>query len=360
MYDMRSTGIVCFLFIFFSINLAAQDSIINYSLTIHFDSDKSELTAEARQKLQNLSNNLSKHKIKEIRLKGHTDSIGSNGYNVALSQRRVQAVSRYLKAQGIKGKMVTDWAGETEPVMDNGEESGRAENRRVDITAIAMANISKPSEELELIEGLLILGMVTDAESGAAIPAATVILELSGGNRELITKNDGKYRFQLDSKQYFKIAARATGYIYQTKEIELKDLIADTIVVDFALQSIRKGKKFVAENIYFYPNLPEVLPTSIPEMNKLLQMMRENPTVKIEIQGHVNWPSTYLTPIDQKVIQLSDDRARTVYAYLIDNGISASRMRFVGKGNTEMVIPDAVNMEEYRKNMRVEIMILEE
>ena len=360
MYYMRFIGIACFLFIFFSVNLAAQDSIINYSLTVHFDSDKSELTADARQKLRQLSSNLSKHKIKEIRLKGHTDSIGSHNYNVALSQRRVKAVAEYFKAQGFKAIINTEWAGETEPVKNNGEESGRAENRRVDITAIAVVNIPKPSGEPEVIKGLLIRGVVTDAESVEPISAATVILELSEGNMEYITKTDGNYRFQLKDKQYFKISARATGYIYQTKEIELKTLMADTIIIDFALEKIRKGKKFVAENIYFYPNLPEVVPTSIPEMNKLLRMMRENPTVKIEIQGHVNWPSTYLTPIDEKTIRLSEDRARTVYAYLIDNGISASRMRFIGKGNTEMVIPDAVDMEEFRKNMRVEIMILEE
>jgi OOP family OmpA-OmpF porin len=65
-------------------------------------------------------------------VEGHTDSVGNDDYNQKLSQRRADAVRKYLVDKGIAGARLTATGlGETQPVADNGTADGRAQNRRV-------------------------------------------------------------------------------------------------------------------------------------------------------------------------------------------------------------------------------------
>lgn len=68
---------------------------------------------------------------------GHTDSTGSDAYNLQLSQRRAEAVASYLVSQGIKReRLITVGAGEAYPIASNDTEEGRAANRRVELTIV--------------------------------------------------------------------------------------------------------------------------------------------------------------------------------------------------------------------------------
>lgn len=70
----------------------------------------------------------------EIELAGHTDSIGTEEYNQALSQRRVDSVREYLVSQGVDGaKLTARGYGESQPIADNATPEGRARNRRVEV-----------------------------------------------------------------------------------------------------------------------------------------------------------------------------------------------------------------------------------
>lgn len=65
-------------------------------------------------------------------VEGHTDSVGNDDYNLKLSQRRADAVRKYLVDKGVAGSRLTaKGLGETQPVADNGTAEGRAQNRRV-------------------------------------------------------------------------------------------------------------------------------------------------------------------------------------------------------------------------------------
>jgi len=74
-----------------------------------------------------------------VRIEGHTDSIGSDSYNQALSERRAEAVKRYLVSRGIAAsRLSTEGKGETEPIADNTKNGrdnpeGRAMNRRAEL-----------------------------------------------------------------------------------------------------------------------------------------------------------------------------------------------------------------------------------
>jgi len=103
-----------------------------------FDFDKSELRPDAKSELDDLLARIRAASVEEISLVGHTDSIGSDEYNMKLSQRRADAVKAYLVSQGMASENVhTEGRGEREPIADNKSKEGRQENRRVDVSVAA-------------------------------------------------------------------------------------------------------------------------------------------------------------------------------------------------------------------------------
>lgn len=81
------------------------------------------------------------YKFTDTRLQvvGHTDSTGARDYNYDLSRRRANSVANYLSAQGVeRGRLVTDGLGPDQPVAGNDTEAGRAQNRRVELSIVAV------------------------------------------------------------------------------------------------------------------------------------------------------------------------------------------------------------------------------
>lgn len=98
---------------------------------IYFTYDKAELTNKARNKLDRYMTFLSQDIDYIIEVQGHTDSIGSDKYNKVLSQKRAEAVVKYMVQKGMNAnKLKAVGYGESKPVADNGTKKGRAQNRR--------------------------------------------------------------------------------------------------------------------------------------------------------------------------------------------------------------------------------------
>ena len=98
-----------------------------------FASGKSELLPSAQERLSKVAQVL-REDNRQIRIIGHTDSKGSDELNEALSQRRADAVKKFLTARGVPdNRIATEGAGETQPIADNKTPEGRATNRRVEI-----------------------------------------------------------------------------------------------------------------------------------------------------------------------------------------------------------------------------------
>ncbi|MCL5975510.1 MAG: OmpA family protein [Gammaproteobacteria bacterium] len=105
------------------------------SLTgVNFEFDKASLTSEARNILDDaVSALLNTDEVVEVRVEGHTDSIGTEEYNQNLSQRRAESVVEYLVSKGVNGNnLIPVGMGETSPIANNDTDAGRALNRRVD------------------------------------------------------------------------------------------------------------------------------------------------------------------------------------------------------------------------------------
>lgn len=107
--------------------------------TLKFDTGKSTLKPDGMAHLSKIAGVMRDYPENRIMIGGHTDSVGSENYNLTLSQERAESVRTYLLQQGVPARCVVSAQGfgETRPVADNATPNGRAQNRRVEL-AIAV------------------------------------------------------------------------------------------------------------------------------------------------------------------------------------------------------------------------------
>jgi outer membrane protein OmpA-like peptidoglycan-associated protein len=112
--------------------------VVEFNSNVLFAFDKSDPSAEAKTSLDKLVKVLDSYSETNIEAQGHTDSKGSDSYNMALSERRATSVSGYLRNNGINSSRVTIIGfGESAPKYDNASEDGRSQNRRVEFLITA-------------------------------------------------------------------------------------------------------------------------------------------------------------------------------------------------------------------------------
>jgi len=110
---------------------------VTFAADAFFDFDKSVLKPEGKAKLDDVVSKLGSINLEVIIAVGHTDSVGTDAYNQALSVRRAEAVKSYLIGKGVdKNRVYTEGKGEKQPVADNKMSDGRAKNRRVEIEVV--------------------------------------------------------------------------------------------------------------------------------------------------------------------------------------------------------------------------------
>jgi len=121
---------------------------ITFDSGILFDVDRSALRPEAKENLTKLATILNKYDDTEILIEGHTDSTGSEEYNLTLSRNRAQAVANLLETQQVAVPRFTIMGyGEQQPVADNATAEGRQANRRVDLAIMANDQLKKQAEK---------------------------------------------------------------------------------------------------------------------------------------------------------------------------------------------------------------------
>jgi OmpA-OmpF porin, OOP family len=112
-------------------------SKVTYAADAFFDFDKAVLKPDGKAKLDDLVSKMQGLNLEAVITVGHTDSVGTDGYNQALSMRRAEAVKAYLVSVGVdKSRVYTEGKGEKQPVADNKTAEGRAKNRRVEIEVV--------------------------------------------------------------------------------------------------------------------------------------------------------------------------------------------------------------------------------
>jgi len=176
---------------------------------------------------------------------------------------------------------------------------------------------------------------------------------------EIIRKDTNTMTGKIIAGHKFLLSIVAKGYLPFCMQITSKK--TDTLIIYHAkLQKVQAGLQFNAENILFYGNETKLLPISFVALNNIVTFMKENPKVKMQIQGHVNSPKKYTYHIPKRIFiyRLSKRRAKLVYNFLIKNGISKKRLTYKGMGAKKMKYPYTTKLQEMQKNRRVEIHIL--
>jgi outer membrane protein OmpA-like peptidoglycan-associated protein len=127
--ELEGTGV--------SVTRIGDNITLNMPGNVTFATDSSDLSPEFFGVLTSVSKVLKEYNRTVIEVAGHTDSTGSDAYNQSLSERRADSVAKYLTSQGInRQRLITIGLGESMPVADNSQSSGRQANRRVEITMV--------------------------------------------------------------------------------------------------------------------------------------------------------------------------------------------------------------------------------
>lgn len=165
-------------------------------------------------------------------------------------------------------------------------------------------------------------------------------IEVSGNEVVKLRAGD-RYELEATSDQ---------GYAFNSTVIDVSKSMKDKL--DVKLQKLEKNTRLTLKDILFETNSAALNEISYIELNRVVQMMKENPTLKIEIAAHTDDVGS-----DQYNFMLSQQRAQSVVDYLMENRIGAER--FVAKGYGEAQ-PKVVNDTEENRavNRRVELIIL--
>ena len=121
---------------------AAASKVAQKKITLQadtlFDFDKSTLKSEGIATLNKVAQDITKMKLEVVIIVGYTDSVGTDAYNIALGQRRANAVKSFLtNAGGVEATRVyTESKGKADPVASNATAEGRAKNRRAVIEVV--------------------------------------------------------------------------------------------------------------------------------------------------------------------------------------------------------------------------------
>lgn len=210
-------------------------------------------------------------------------------------------------------------------------------------------------EDLRPAKTLWVKGKVFDKKTSAGLPSTVELIDLA--SKQIIsrvqTDETGNYLITLPvGKDYaFNVARR--GYLFYSDNYSLKEKAPDsTYQKDIPLQPIEVNAAIVLRNIFFDFNKYDLKPESQVELDKVVQLLQENPTVKIQIEGHTD--NVGSAADNQK---LSENRAKSVVTYLNSKGIRLERLIAKGFGATKP-IADNKTEEGRAQNRRTELKIV--
>jgi len=199
-------------------------------------------------------------------------------------------------------------------------------------------------------------GKVADAKTKEPLEAAVEIVDLQKNEAVYADNSDpaqGDFLATLTSGKNYGLNISKPGYLFYSENFSLIGHEAkNPFNITVFLDPIEIGNRVVLNNIFFDTNKFDLKTESISELEKLVEFMTLNPTLHIEISGHTDNVGN-----NQSNQILSENRAKSVYQYLVSNKIDPSRLVYKGYGETQPIAPN--DTEEGRsKNRRTEFKII--
>lgn len=209
-------------------------------------------------------------------------------------------------------------------------------------------------QDIRPAQTLWVKGKVYDRQTHKGLPSSVVLTDLSTQQviSNLQTDETGNYLITLPKGKDYAFNVKRKGYLLFSDNFSLSHEQGDTAFnIDIPLQPIETNAAIVLKNIFFDPNKYELKPESQVELDQVVLLLKDNPTVHIQINGHTD-NSGKLT--DNKV--LSENRARAVTSYLVSKGIAPTRLAFKGFGDT-VPVADNATPEGRAQNRRTELKV---
>jgi OOP family OmpA-OmpF porin len=200
---------------------------------------------------------------------------------------------------------------------------------------------------------LLLVGNVYDKKTDQLLPAKLDIAFKSNrkGSIKLMAKG-GKYEKEISELGWYLITASAEGYLNATDSVEANDDGMSPFSRDLYLPPIEVGATVRLQNIYFDFDKTTLKDESFIELNKVVDFLKQNETVEIEISGHTDSKGS-----DDYNINLSQGRSQAVVDYIIGQGIQDFRLSAHGYGESRAI--DTNDTDTGRaNNRRVEFTVL--
>jgi len=341
--------LISLLFIFFGKIVLAQSSpfdSVNLLLQkrVYFNFGKHDLNDDSVNVLLSMIDSAGSKPDIFVHVEAHTDHVGSDENNLALSRRRSNAVLEFFSQQTFSPeKITTSVFGEAKPIAENISDDGRQQNRRAVVSFFQKNKMT------------IIKGKVVDKKTGEGMQAK-VIFHTKNHKDSLETQLDGSFEKEVVENTVVGVDIYKKAYFFDTQMIKAKK---NSVVMSIPLLPIEVGEKVAIKNLYFVGNKAVLLPKSKPELPKVLKFMQLNPAIKIEIAGHINAPFRSRKQLQKGEWTLSVNRAKTIYDYLLANKIEEDRITFKGYGNSQMVFPEARSLKDQAANRRVEIRVLD-
>lgn len=182
---------------------------------------------------------------------------------------------------------------------------------------------------------------------------------------EGITKREGIFgTFTLEEGKDYSLLFEKSGFITKREPFTMagkaipqifrkKAVMDTTFKMTVKLDRLAINKTFVLENIYYDLDKYNIRTDAAVELDKLVQILKDNPTVRIELSSHTDNRAS-----DAYNIKLSQNRAQSAVDYVVLKGIDRERLVAKGYGETQLVIKDAKTEDEHQKNRRTEFTIL--
>lgn len=209
---------------------------------------------------------------------------------------------------------------------------------------------------------IAVKGVIRDKDSKQPIEFATAILyERSGSNSLVVidtfeTDQSARYEFPLEEEKNYVILGNAPEYLANEEEVSTMDIKIDTELVkniDIELEPIIIDKAITIDNIYYDFDEYYLREDALIELGQLVDLLNKNPNITIELGSHTDSNGTEMYNIN-----LSDNRAKAVVRFLVENGIDPSRLSWRGFGENQLLIYPEMSDFDEQANRRTEFRIM--
>lgn len=202
-------------------------------------------------------------------------------------------------------------------------------------------------------------GIVFNSVNRRPVEAAFELIDLLSGETVVHSHSEpvrGEFMVTLPSGRDYALHVSSPGYLFYSENFSIPDIrtTVEPVVYNIPLQPLQEGEEVVLRNVFFETDQYTLKPESRVELDRLVLLLKNNPKLRIEISGHTDDQGA-----EEYNMNLSANRARVVYEYLVSAAVEASRLAFKGYGET-MPVASNTTEEGRKQNRRTTFRVLKD